>query len=249
MGTLNMAELGEATVNRIKHEKSNCEKEEFLKELLGSRNNKAIIDHLRDSSKPNEDFQFAILQLTCNNDPETLGKVLNWGEEESRITIRWEQTEDPKLDKSGGRKREIKNENPILLSTQQGYTQCTKLLHQHGFRIPQIRGRAISEREKEAVRQKEVMKDPGDDDHVAKYLTFDAYASPHYLSLGFTEDPRIDDPDIGLEDLQDLDKLDPLRRAFQLAEKAEEFQSDASELAKSFAGIKHSLEEFTRGIL
>ena len=52
-----MAELGEATVNRIKHEKSNCEKEEFLKELLGSRNNKAIIDHLRDSSKPNEDFQ------------------------------------------------------------------------------------------------------------------------------------------------------------------------------------------------
>ena len=52
-----MAELGEATVNRIKHEKSTCEKEELLKELLGSRNNKEIIDHLRDSIKPDEDFQ------------------------------------------------------------------------------------------------------------------------------------------------------------------------------------------------
>ena len=55
--TVSMAELGEATVNRIKHEKSTCEKEELLKELLGSRNNKEIIDHLRDSIKPDEDFQ------------------------------------------------------------------------------------------------------------------------------------------------------------------------------------------------
>ena len=54
---VSMAELGEATVNRIKHEKSTCEKEEFLKELLSSRNNKEIIEYLRDSSKPNEDFQ------------------------------------------------------------------------------------------------------------------------------------------------------------------------------------------------
>ena len=55
--SLSMAELGEATVNRIKHEKSTCEKEELLKELLGSRNNKEIINHLRDSIKPHEDFQ------------------------------------------------------------------------------------------------------------------------------------------------------------------------------------------------
>ena len=100
--------------------------------------------------------------MTCNNDPETLGKVLNWGEEESRIAIRWDdQIEDPRLDKSTGTKREIKDENPILLSAQQGYTQCTRLLHQHGFRIPQIRRGAVLEG------QKEGMKDPGDDNHVA----------------------------------------------------------------------------------
>ena len=58
-----MAELGEATVNRIKLEKSTCENEQHLKELLGSRNNKEIIDHLRDSIKPNEDFQVTKDQL------------------------------------------------------------------------------------------------------------------------------------------------------------------------------------------
>ena len=61
--TLSMAELGEATVNRIKLEKSTCENEQHLKELLGSRNNKEIIDHLRDSIKPNEDFQVTKDQL------------------------------------------------------------------------------------------------------------------------------------------------------------------------------------------
>ena len=187
--------------------------------------------------------------MTCNNDPETLEKVLSWGAAEGRIAIRWDHLEDEKLEKKSVKKRVINNENPILWSAQQGYTQCTKILHQHGFRIPQIRGGAVLEGEKEALRQKEVMKDHGDDDHVAQYLTFDAYASPHYLSLGFTNDPRIDDPDIGPEDLKDLDRLDPLRRAFQLAEKAEEFQEETSELAKNFAGIKNNLETYTRGIL
>ena len=54
--TLNMAELGAATVNRILHEKS-CSEEEFLKKLLNSRNNKAIVNHLKDSNRPREDFQ------------------------------------------------------------------------------------------------------------------------------------------------------------------------------------------------
>ena len=197
-------------------------------------------------------MQFAVLQLTCNNDPETLEKVLSWGTEEGKIAIRWDQVEEERPDKSSVKKRVINDENPILWSAQQGYTQCTKLLHRRGFRIPQIRGEAVLEGEKEAVREKEVMKDPGDDDHVAKYLTFDAYAAPHYLSLGFTEDPRIDNPDLGPEDLRDLDRLDPLRRAFHLAEKAEEFETEtlgASELAKNFAAIKEQLEKFTRGIL
>ena len=49
-------ELGEATVNRILHEKS-CSEEEFLKELLNSRNNEDIVNHLKDSNRPREDFQ------------------------------------------------------------------------------------------------------------------------------------------------------------------------------------------------
>ena len=51
-----MAELGAATVNRILHEKS-CSEEECLRELLNSRNNEEIIDYLKDSDRPREDFQ------------------------------------------------------------------------------------------------------------------------------------------------------------------------------------------------
>ena len=54
--TLNMAELGAATVNRILHDKS-CSEEEFLKKLLNSRNNEEIVNHLKDSNRPREDFQ------------------------------------------------------------------------------------------------------------------------------------------------------------------------------------------------
>ena len=98
-----MAELGEATVNRILHEKTTTE-EEKIKKLLNSRHSIEIIDFLKNSSRPQEDyrviimnlhdlfvtllFQFAILQLTCNNDPETLERVLAWGEMEGRISVR-----------------------------------------------------------------------------------------------------------------------------------------------------------------
>ena len=61
--TLNMAELGAATVNRILHEKS-CSEEEFLKELLNSRNNEAIVNHLKDSNRPREDQLLEIPEHT-----------------------------------------------------------------------------------------------------------------------------------------------------------------------------------------
>ena len=51
-----MAELGEATVNRILHEKI-CSEGEYFKELLNSRNNEEIIDYLNCSTKSREDFQ------------------------------------------------------------------------------------------------------------------------------------------------------------------------------------------------
>jgi len=154
---LNMAELTAAAVVRIE------------KELLNSRtrNNEEIINYLKDSDRPREDFQLAVLQLTCNNDPETLEKVLSWG---AGDYVENENSSRP--DKNSVKEGVINIENPILWSTQQGYNQCTKLLHQHGFRIPQIRGEAVLEGEKEAVREKEVVKDPsnGDDNNVDEII-------------------------------------------------------------------------------
>ena len=41
-----------------------------------------------------------------------------------------------------------------------------------------------------------------EEDHVEKFLAFQAYTKPHYLSLAFTEEDRIDNPDISDEDLR-----------------------------------------------
>ena len=87
---------------------------------------------------------------------------------------------------------------------------------------------------------------------VDKFLAFKAYTRPHYLSLAFTEDTRIDQRVIREKDINDLEKLDPLRRAFDLAERAESFKSDfkgISELKNNYADIQNDLELFTRGIL
>ena len=54
--TLNMAELGEATVNRILYEKSVSE-EEHLKELVNSRSNEEIVNHLKNCTRARESFQ------------------------------------------------------------------------------------------------------------------------------------------------------------------------------------------------
>ena len=55
---------------------------------------------------------------------------------------------------------------------------------------------------------------------MSKFLALQAYAKPHYLALGLTEDEREDVNNAADEDLADLEKLDPLRRAHRLARKA-----------------------------
>ena len=59
---INMAELGEATVSRILHEKTTNE-EEKIKKLLNSRHSKEIIDFLKNSSRPQEDYRVIIMNL------------------------------------------------------------------------------------------------------------------------------------------------------------------------------------------
>ena len=83
-------------------------------------------------------------------------------------------------------------------------------------------------------------------------MAFKAYTRPHYLSLAFTEDERIDQPVIRERDIRDLEKLDPPRRAFDLAERAESFKSDfkgMSDLKNNYADVQNDPELFTRGIL
>ena len=59
---------------------------------------------------------------------------------------------------------------------------------------------------------------------VAKFLAMEAYSKPNYISLAFTEDKRIDQAEVSDADIKDLEKLDPLRRAFQLADWADDIQ-------------------------
>ena len=81
-------------------------------------------------------------------------------------------------------------------------------------------------------------------------LAMQAYAKPHYLALGLTEDRRVDN--IRDEDVEDLEKLDPLRRALRLARRAEDFDETAgrsSNLNSNYIAIKEELDAFSSSIL
>ena len=86
---------------------------------------------------------------------------------------------------------------------------------------------------------------------VSKFLAMQAYAKPHYLTLGLTEDDRVNG-DIEEEDIQDLEKLDPLRRSLRIAGKAESLNSTAgraSNLNCDYLGIQEELDKFSSSIL
>ena len=178
-----------------------------------------------------------------------------------------------------------KGRNPIMISSQQGYTACTELLYDFGFRIPQIRIKPAPplsvesivrptlgwpkddqegeqkmqlKGEEEMVRQDKIMEPPGEEDQVEKLLAFKAYSKPHYLSLAFAKETRIKEfPDVEDKNIEDdirvdLQKLDPLRRALDLAEKADTFSTEfkgLSELKNNYVDIKDELEVFGHGLL
>ena len=87
---------------------------------------------------------------------------------------------------------------------------------------------------------------------VSKLLAMQAYAKPHYLALGLTEDERVDGIEDDLVLVEDLEKLDPLRRALRLAKKAEAFDSTGgrtSNLNSNYKAIKEELDTFSCSIL
>ena len=64
-------------------------------------------------------LQKSILIATLNDDPETLKEILSWGKENAMCNESPNQVE----------------ENPILLSSLEGYTKCMRSLYKAGFRI------------------------------------------------------------------------------------------------------------------
>ena len=157
--------------------------------------------------------------------------------------------------------------NPILVSVQQDYNKCTKLLYQHGYRIPKDFPEPkdnTTPGQEEDKRYEEVTKLKSNVDQVQKLMVFKAYANPFYTSLAFSEDKRIlqtekrnedkKNPDVHFssDDIKDLQKLDPLRRTLRLAEIAESLSNNLdgkNELKEEYNQIKRELEDFSHEIL
>lgn len=192
------------------------------------------------------------MYLTSKNDYKTLEFVLNSDAAKERRADWKDNNEDS----------EEKN-NPILVSVQQDYKKCTKLLYQNGYRIPQTlqdTGDNSFPGEDELVRYARVTNPSSSKDQVQKLMVFKAYANPFYISLAFSEDTRLQliDKMGAAEDLldddiiKDLQRLDPLRRTLNLAEKAESLSNNLdgmNELKYEYSEIKEELEAFGHQIL
>ena len=111
-----------------------------------------------------------------------------------------------------------------------------------------------TEGDEEEFRFNQVVANPDlKEDQVERLMLFKAYADPHYLSLPLTEQKRLNDPDEQKAgEIWALQQLDPLRRAFDLAEKAEIFTKSIngmSELKDDYKEIKQELETYTASLL
>jgi len=152
-------EFALASFNRVNSLTLNpsCPKASQLKTLLDSRDNRAIIQHLNENQQSDDLadlYHFAVLHLTCNNDSDTLADVLRWGKNSS-VHLQWKEEEDI-----------LSDENPITVASQQESARCTRLLHQHGYRIPQVRGESQNEGDQEQRRKEIVMEEPSPDNQV-----------------------------------------------------------------------------------
>lgn len=98
------------------------ESEETLSQHVQSRDNTTILEFL-DNVKDIDDraylFQSAVLKLTCNNDEDTLGAVLDYGKEK-KLDVKWIEVDEGKKKcqdyqwlKEEGRR------NPIIVASEQ----------------------------------------------------------------------------------------------------------------------------------
>ena len=156
---------------------------------------------------------------------------------------------------------EKRKENPIMISSQHGHPICTEYLYEYGYRIPQIskesenRRQTVKERvDPERERFDKVVARPGKgEDQVERLMLFKAYADPLYFSLPLTQEDGLEIPDeMRKKDIEAFLEIDPLRRAFDLADQAERFTSSLygmTELKADYKEIQEGLETFTASLL
>ena len=187
------------------------------------------------------------MTATLNDDPETLEAILRWGDS---------QDMNPGQGSSLARSQELE-ENPILLSSLEGYTACMEHLYRAGYRIRLLdsdwrrvrseldhtdRNQAfLTSLEKaweKLIQYKEVCCQS--EDPVSRYLLFKAYANPQYLSIQLLARSPKD---------TSLATVDPLRLAFALGHHAQLLATYFPEHTVEYSKIGESCEKFTREIL
>ena len=109
-------EFGVAQVHRLRHDINIPDsKATELKTLCDERKHADIIGYLRKEEDERELklnlFHYVVLRLTCNNDHESLKKVLDFGKEES-LNVQWKDPENVIQSLSLSR-------NPIMVASQQ----------------------------------------------------------------------------------------------------------------------------------
>ena len=195
------------------------------------------------------------MTATLNDDPETLEAILFWGKENQMTNA----PNSPKVE-----------DNPILLSSLEGYTECMKHLYQAGFRIDLLdKDRKMVARcmnrstASQSVRgwmaRAMQVRDGWDDDGefaidpVKRYLVFKAYANPHYLSIKLTKSTEHDDlksfSSLDKSEMESPEKEDPLRQAFSLSSHAKLLADYFPEHAAEYNRIGDACSRYASDIL
>ena len=98
------------------------ESEETLGKHVESRDNTTILeflDNVKDIENRVHLFQSAVLKLTCNNDEDTLGAVLEYGREK-KLDVQWITVEEGKKKNPDFQwMRDEGRRNPIIVASEQ----------------------------------------------------------------------------------------------------------------------------------
>jgi hypothetical protein len=183
------------------------------------------------------------MTATLNDDPATLKAILSWGKKQKM--------------KDHDSQMQVLEDNPILLASLDGYTECMKHLYKAGYRIMLLDGdwRIVKTALEQAkigveihysptkVKGKARIKREGweTDDPVKRYLRFKAYANPDYLSMELLHNKE--------KATKKLKSIDPLRRSFVLGAHAKLLAEYFPEHSDEYIQISLNCQTYARSIL